>query len=132
MFGRKKEKKQQQYTEVKALYFGEPVYETIRIVVEPEQKSMELFFQQGSYRLSIDRLSVMYHPELCTSFLAKGKRCFGDDWPQMDTLLRAEKNRREDSSLMILLTSDVFMQMADLTSSLRRLLPEKSYQRTDL
>ncbi|WP_154666543.1 hypothetical protein [Anaeromassilibacillus senegalensis] len=140
------------YKNLTALYFGAPVYEKVDLVIYRPERKLELFFNTQSYILDMDYLSISIYPDLCTSFLALGSRCFNADWMDMQSILVAEQNRRQNSEskllpkdgialqyetkdgkhMLILLLSDVFLEMMHLNNDLNALLPEQPYSRTEL
>jgi len=86
------------YSGITALYFGEPIYEKIRATLNCPERKLELFFHSETYILDLDRLTANYYPDLFTSFLARGNRCFGKYWPEEQVVLENEQKRRFSSA----------------------------------
>lgn len=153
--GKKKPAQQDQisYSGITVLYFGEPIYERIRVVLNCSERKLELFFHAESYILDFDRLTARCYPDLCASFLAQGRRRFGEYWAEEQPILENEQQQRssskegkirpregisllyktkEDRVILILLVSDVFLEITHMMKAFQALLPETPYSRTEL
>ena len=150
---KKKAQKELVYSSLTALYFGEPVYENVRAVIHRPERKLELCFSSKSYILDLNRLTAEYHSDLCTAFLAQGRRCFGEYWQEIRPVLEGEQQKRassaegklrpkegialqyrtkEETSILVLLVSDVFLEITHMMSDLQEILPEIPRPRIEL
>ena len=126
------------YDAVRLLYFNGPVDETIALMIDQENKELELDWGGTCYAMSLERLRVWYYQDLYGSFLAQGMEMFGKDWQVMKALLLREKQTREargslrnrdglkltyqakdGSRITCLITSEVFLYMNGIFRKLR-------------
>ncbi len=154
MFGFRKKKKRQQkipYHSIRLLYFNRPVDETVSMILDKENMTLELCWNAKIYVMSLDRLSACYYKDIYASLLAQGNQIFLDDWPVMKNLLSSEKAKREQENavkncdgikivyhtkehgkLLCLITSEVLLYMIGIMRDLKDCIGNQDYQRIEL